>query len=107
MWEEDAALTARCGNFCYSVSRGAMAKFILVREDNQDRREAMQKWLNERLSMYELILTDDPVELIGHLHKDISNILAVSLDHDLHECPDQSTTLTDKREYVPANDDCD
>lgn len=71
-----------------------MAKIILVLEDNQDRREAMRKWLIERLSMYELILTDDPAEFIGHIRNNIPNILAVSLDHDLHERPDQSTTLT-------------
>jgi CheY-like chemotaxis protein len=71
-----------------------MAKCILVLEDNADRRDAMSKWLSERLYMYESVLTDDPAELIRHVSKCRHNILAVSLDHDLHERPDQSTDLT-------------
>ena len=71
-----------------------MAKYILVLEDNDDRREAMQQWLTERLSMYELLLTDDPNECIDHIRGCRQNILVASLDHDLHERPDHSTTLT-------------
>ena len=71
-----------------------MAKCILVLEDNNDRRAAMETWLADRLHMYEAVLTDDPGECIGFIRKCRDNILAVSLDHDLHERPDESTTLT-------------
>lgn len=71
-----------------------MAKCILVLEDNDDRRDAMQDWLDERLSMYELVITDDPDEFIRQANQRSPDILAVSLDHDLHERADQSTTLT-------------
>lgn len=71
-----------------------MAKCILVLEDNDDRRAAMRDWLCERLPMYELILTDDPAEFLGYVRVRLPDILAVSLDHDLHERPDGSTSLT-------------
>lgn len=71
-----------------------MAKCIVVLEDNDDRRRAMREWLGERLSMYELLLTDDPAECVGHLRARRRDVLVASLDHDLHERSDQSTTLT-------------
>lgn len=71
-----------------------MAKRILILEDNDDRREAMRDWLGDRMSMYSLHITDDPDTFIGYVREYAGNILAVSLDHDLHERPDQSTTLT-------------
>ena len=71
-----------------------MKKRILVLEDNDDRRRAMRQWLDERLSMYELRLTDDPNEFIQFLSERPEDVLAVSLDHDLHERADQSTSLT-------------
>jgi CheY-like chemotaxis protein len=69
-------------------------KWILILEDNPERREAMEKWLAERLSMYGRILTDDPGEFLRHLAEHESDVLVVSLDHDLHERPDGNTTLT-------------
>ena len=33
-------------------------KCILVLEDNEDRRAAMRRWHADRLSMYELLVTD-------------------------------------------------
>ena len=71
-----------------------MAKRILILEDNTDRRTAMTECLGERLSMYSLHLTDDPDEFVEHLRQFSGDILVISLDHDLHERPDQSTTLT-------------
>ncbi len=71
-----------------------MKKSIFILEDNADRRETMRQWLDDRLSMYELVLTDDPDEFIQAVQMRLHDILAISLDHDLHERPDQSTTLT-------------
>ena len=71
-----------------------MAKRILILEDNEDRREAMRNWLGDRMPMYTLHITNDPDTFIGYVGEYAGNILAVSLDHDLHERPDQSTTLT-------------
>ena len=71
-----------------------MKKCIVVLEDNDDRRQAMKERLDERLSMYTLILTDDPDEFIKYIHEYKGNILAVSLDHDLYEREDCSTVLT-------------
>jgi len=67
---------------------------ILILEDNTDRRVAMTDCLGERLSMFPLHITDDPDEFVEHLRQSSAEILAISLDHDLHERPDQSTTLT-------------
>ena len=67
---------------------------ILILEDNTDRRAAMTACLGERLSMYPIHITDDPDQFTEHLRTFPGDILAVSLDHDLHERPDQSTTLT-------------
>lgn len=71
-----------------------MKKCIVVLEDNEDRRNAMKQWLDERLSMYELLLTDDPDEFIRYLRDRANDIIVVSLDHDLYDRADQSTTLT-------------
>ena len=71
-----------------------MTKCILVLEDNPDRRDAMREWLDDRLPMYELVLTDDPAEFIDHLRERPERVLAASLDHDLHERADMSTALT-------------
>jgi len=69
-------------------------KCILVLEDNTDRREAMQHWLDDRLFMYDSLVTDDPDDFMRHAGKRFDDVLVVSLDHDLHERPDCSTTLT-------------
>ena len=71
-----------------------MATRILILEDNADRRDAMRDCLGERLPLYTLHMTDDPGEFVAYLGEYAGDILAVSLDHDLHERPDQSTTLT-------------
>ena len=71
-----------------------MVKRILILEDNTDRREAMRDCLGERLPRHTLHITDDPDEFIGYVGEYAGDILAVSLDHDLHERPDQSTSLT-------------
>ena len=71
-----------------------MPKLIVVLEDNTDRVHAMKKRLEDRLSMYEHFITDDPHELIGKLRERMDDVLALSLDHDLHERPDASTVLT-------------
>ena len=71
-----------------------MAMLIAILEDNADRVLAMKKWLDDRLSMYDRFITNDPHELIDKLRERMEDVLAVSLDHDLHERPDGSTELT-------------
>ena len=71
-----------------------MAMLIAILEDNADRVLAMKKWLDDRLSVYDRFVTDDPHELIGKLRERMEDVLGVSLDHDLHERPDGSTELT-------------
>jgi CheY-like chemotaxis protein len=71
-----------------------MRKSILVLEDNTDRREEMHKWASDRLGMYELLMTDDPGEMIHAIRTREQRVLVVSLDHDLHERPDHNTELT-------------
>ena len=44
-----------------------MAMLIAILEDNADRVLAMKKWLDDRLSVYDRFVTDDPHELIGKL----------------------------------------
>lgn len=67
---------------------------IVILEDNADRRDAMMQWLEERLPMYGLIFTDDPDTFIGHVRELGSSVLAASLDHELYDREDASTTLT-------------
>ena len=67
---------------------------IAVLEDNTDRREAMEGWLTERFSMYERFFTDDPYAMINAIKMRRSDLMVLSLDHDLHERPDFSTELT-------------
>lgn len=67
---------------------------IAVLEDNTDRREAMEGWLAERFSMYDRFFTDDPYVMIRTIKNRRSDLMVLSLDHDLHERPDFSTELT-------------
>lgn len=71
-----------------------MKKCILVLEDNVERRDAMKEWLDDRLPMYDLFLTDDPDQFIQYADRRREDILVVSLDHDLYERSDASTSLT-------------
>ncbi len=72
-----------------------MGAFVIaVLEDNPDRVAEMRRWLGERFEGYETFFTDDPDTLIGYLAGRPGAVLAVSLDHDLHERPDMSTEVT-------------
>lgn len=71
-----------------------MAKCIVVLEDNRERRVAMGRWLADRLPMYDLKITDEPSEFVACIRNRAGDILAASLDHDLHEREDQSTEIT-------------
>jgi CheY-like chemotaxis protein len=71
-----------------------MRKVIVVLEDNSDRVAVMKEWLAERLSMYESFFSDDPSTIVGVLTQRTDDILAVSLDHDLFDRADGSTTIT-------------
>lgn len=71
-----------------------MKKWILILEDNAERRQAMQAWLDDRLHMYGSLITDDPDELIDAVRVHGRDVILVSLDHDLYDRADQSTTLT-------------
>lgn len=71
-----------------------MSKLIAVLEDDPGRVEVMARWLKDRLWMYEHFFSDDPDTLIGHIRPRLSDVLAVSLDHDLHGRPDGNTEVT-------------
>lgn len=71
-----------------------MSKLIAVLEDDPGRVEVMARWLKDRLWMYEHFFSDDPDTLIGHIRPRLNDVLAVSLDHDLHGRPDGNTTVT-------------
>jgi hypothetical protein len=71
-----------------------VAKFIAILEDNHSRLAVMREWLADRLPMYETKLTDDPPTLIDWLGTHGDDVLALSLDHDLHERADGNTELT-------------
>jgi CheY-like chemotaxis protein len=71
-----------------------MKKLIVILEDNSDRAQAMKDWLEERFYMYEQFISDDPDTVIQQIRSRINDVVAVSLDHDLHERPDFSTELT-------------
>ena len=71
-----------------------MGKLIAILEDNPDRVAVMRRWLAERFGMYEHFFSDDPDTLIGHIRPRLGDLVAVSLDHDLHERPDGNTAVT-------------
>ena len=71
-----------------------MPHVIAILEDNADRVAVMRAKLADGLSQHEHFVTDDPPTLIDFLERRWADILLVSLDHDLHERPDHSTTLT-------------
>lgn len=73
---------------------GRQSKLIAVLEDNAERLDVMARWLGDRLYMYDHVFTDDPREFVGRVGERFDDVLAVSLDHDLYDRPDQSLDLT-------------
>lgn len=56
---------------------------ILVLEDNAGRREMMRACLGDRFPQYEHVFFDSAREMIESFTDDLSDLLAISLDHDL------------------------
>jgi hypothetical protein len=56
---------------------------IAILEDNLDRRCAMQRWLDDRLYMYQHLFFDEAAEMVAWLEQYRGECLIIGLDHDL------------------------
>jgi len=72
-----------------------MAMKIIILEDNEERRAAMRRCLDDRFYQYEARFFDDAAELIDYLRANLNDTLVISLDHDLELKPTPTGEMTD------------
>lgn len=60
---------------------------IAILEDNADRQQVMRNCLSDRFYMYETHIFDDARAMIGFLEAQLSECVAIALDHDLELKP--------------------
>jgi CheY-like chemotaxis protein len=60
-----------------------MTMKILILEDNQDRRTAMQECLADRLYSYESVFFSAPQPMLCYLREHLREAICISLDHDM------------------------
>ncbi|MDZ4684270.1 MAG: cyclic-phosphate processing receiver domain-containing protein [Planctomycetaceae bacterium] len=68
---------------------------LVILEDNADRRIAMSERLNDRLPQYDVCYFATAAECIDFLHRRLSQVLAIALDHDLDPIPAGTGRLLD------------
>lgn len=68
---------------------------ILILEDNQDRRSAMQACLRDRFHQYETVFFENAKEMEAFLETNLSTALIISLDHDLELLAEHNGTILD------------
>jgi CheY-like chemotaxis protein len=68
---------------------------ILILEDNEGRRSAMQSCLLDRFHQYESIFFADANEMLAYLDANLRDALLISLDHDLEMLDAKNGNLTD------------
>lgn len=68
---------------------------IVVLEDNRDRREAMQRYLADRLYTYVAIFFEAPQPTLAYLREHIHEVICISLDHDMDMIDDGAGGLVD------------
>jgi len=56
---------------------------IVILEDNEERRDAMQACLADRFDQYELRFFEEPAVMTEYLRGNLPETILVSLDHDL------------------------
>ncbi|MCC7422412.1 MAG: hypothetical protein IT428_19200 [Planctomycetaceae bacterium] len=56
---------------------------VVILEDNEDRRAAMEECLSDRFAQYPRRYFATAAETIEHLRENLDNTLAIALDHDL------------------------
>lgn len=71
-----------------------MKHAIVILEDNHERREAMLAWLADRLPMYEHRCFEHPASVLSFLRARWTDVLVLSLDHDLNDTLPEDTETT-------------
>jgi len=56
--------------------------FVAILEDNADRQAAMEDCFRDRFPQYPIRFFASAVEIIWHLQRHLSEVIAISLDHD-------------------------
>ena len=72
-----------------------MAMKIVILEDNEERRAAMRRCLEDRFYQYEARFFDDATVMRAYLEANLSDTIVISLDHDLELKPNPGGGLTD------------
>jgi hypothetical protein len=60
-----------------------MPKKIVILEDNEDRREAMRRCLQDRFYQFEHVFFDEATPFIQYLRDHLTESIVICLDHDL------------------------
>jgi CheY-like chemotaxis protein len=60
-----------------------MTMKILILEDNADRQAAMRSCLNDRFHQFPHVFFDNALDMRRYLENELSDAIAISLDHDL------------------------
>jgi Cyclic-phosphate processing Receiver domain len=68
---------------------------ICILEDNPERQAAMRDCVKDRFHQYKAIFFNDAALMIEHLRSHLSEVIAISLDHDLELIPNGKGKPTD------------
>src|SRR5205807_834998 len=72
-----------------------MAMKIVVLEDNRDRREAMTRYLADRLHTFDAVFFESPQPMLAYLREHLGEAICISLDHDMELIADDAGRLSD------------
>ncbi|HZZ79199.1 MAG TPA: cyclic-phosphate processing receiver domain-containing protein [Gemmataceae bacterium] len=68
---------------------------IAILEDNEARQEEMQRCLRDRFHQHGIVVFAQSKEMVAYLKENLSDVLVISLDHDLELTTQQDGTLVD------------
>jgi CheY-like chemotaxis protein len=72
-----------------------MAMKIVILEDNPDRREAMARYLADRLYSFDAAYFESPQPMLAYLREHLGEAICISLDHDMELVDDGAGRLVD------------
>jgi CheY-like chemotaxis protein len=72
-----------------------VAKQIVILEDNRERREAMARFLADRLYSFEPVFFESPQPMLAYLRERLGDAICITLDHDMELIDDGAGRLID------------
>jgi hypothetical protein len=68
---------------------------IIILEDNCDRREAMARYLADRIPSFDPVFFESPHPMLAYLRDHLGEAVCISLDHDMELINDGTGRLVD------------